>query len=68
MLRILRTNPSEATFEESIIQIKKKKKRLMDRGHPHNSKEKLLSKIKLKGSVHTCCPGAVGPSTVVAGH
>ena len=24
MLRILRTNPSEATFEESIIQIKKK--------------------------------------------
>ena len=66
MLRILRTKPSEATFEESIIQIKKK--RLMDRGYPHNSKEKLLSKIKLKGSVHTCCPGAVSPSTVVAGH
>ena len=66
MLRILRTNPSEATFEESIIQIKKK--RLMDRGYPHNLKEKLLSKIKLKGSVHTCCPSAVGPSTVVAGH
>ena len=66
MLRILRTNPSEATFEESIIQIKKK--RLMDRGYSHNLKEKLLSKIKLKGSVHTCCLGAVGPSTVVAGH
>ena len=38
----------------------------MDRGYPHNLKEKLLSKIKLTGSVHTCCPGTVGPSAVVA--
>ena len=67
MLRILRTNPSEATFEESSIQIFKKKT-LDGQRLPTQFERKLLSKIKLSGSVLTCCPGTVGPSTVVAGH
>ena len=42
-LRILRTNSSKGTFEESISKFKR---HLRDRGYPRNLVEKLLSEIK----------------------
>jgi len=47
-LRILRTNSSEATFEENILNFKIQ---LLDRGCPCNLIEELLSQIKFTGRV-----------------
>ena len=42
-LRLLRTNPSKASFEENITQFKR---RLRDRGYPDNFLENTFSEIK----------------------
>ena len=42
-LRLLKTNPSKATFEENITQFKR---RLRDRGYPDNLIVNTLSEIK----------------------
>jgi len=45
-LKILRTNSSEATFEENISNFRK---HLLDRGYPRNLVEKLPTGIKFTG-------------------
>ena len=57
MLRILRTNPSEATFEKSMTKIKKKKKTLYGQRLPTQFERKIAVKNKTHRQRSHLLPG-----------